>query len=83
MKKPRKAAVSSTGGCPVRCIRFNTLCANCKANGENRQEYGRMCVPREQCIITRGKKTPDECPIWRTLNAPNNILRGPGDLTDG
>ena len=34
-------------------------------------EYGRMCPSPDQCLVTRGPKTAEDCPIWRTLQAPN------------
>ena len=69
--KKTKARVSGTLDPIIRFISFDILCANCHRNGENNREYGMMCPPKEQCIATRGPKTEEDCPIWRTLNAPN------------
>ena len=48
-------------------ITFRRLCLECRSNGANHQEYMRLCPPREQCLLTRGKKQAKSCPIWKRL----------------
>ena len=52
-----------------RLIDFKTLCKLCTYNGENHQEYGRLCCGRDACLYPqkRGLKKAQTCSIWQAM----------------
>jgi len=56
-----------------RAITFPTFCRFCDRNGENHQEYGRLCPSPDECLMTRKPKSKRRCPRWRRLRVAYSI----------
>lgn len=56
-----------------RAITWQTLCKYCRDNGENLQEYGRLCPDHNICLRTRKAKSEHSCPLWNRLRVAMSI----------